>query len=61
MANYFFNKKLRTIIRQGNTSKDYRNLIKTIVKIHREEFTEENIATARSYLQELLDNTFDDI
>jgi hypothetical protein len=60
MDGIFFNSNLRHIIRQGDTSKAYRNLIKKIVRIHREYFTEENIPTANCYLQELLDDAFRD-
>ena len=49
-------KKLRKIIRQGDTSKEYRNLFKKIVEIHREEFTEENLPTMHNYLKGLLYN-----
>jgi len=58
MDGIFFNSHLRKIIRQGDRSKAYRNLIKKIVRIHREFFTEENIPTANGYLQELLDDAF---
>ncbi len=49
-----FDRELRKIIRQGDTSKEYRNLFKRIVIIHREEFIEENIPTTKGYLEELL-------
>ena len=49
-----FDRELRNIIRQGDTSQEYRNLFKRIVIIHREEFTEENIPTTQGYLEELL-------
>jgi predicted metal-dependent hydrolase len=49
-----FDKKLKHIIGLGDTSKDYRNLFKKIVKFHREEFTEENFATSENYIGELL-------
>lgn len=53
-------KTLRSIISQGDTSKAYRDFFKQIVRIHREYFTEENIPTAKSYLQELLDDAFEE-
>jgi hypothetical protein len=49
-----FDRELRKIISQADTSKEYRNLFKRIVIIHREEFIEENIPTTKSYLEELL-------
>jgi hypothetical protein len=56
-----FEKKLREIIRKGDTTREYRDLFKTIVKIHRESFTEENIPTSQQYLQELLDDAIADV
>ncbi len=53
-----FDDHLRYIISKGDTAKDYRNLFKRIVEIHREEFTEENIPAAKSYLRELLQDAF---
>jgi hypothetical protein len=49
-----FERELKEIIHQGDTSKEYRNLMKRIVEIHRECFTEENFATSKDYLEELL-------
>ena len=55
-----FDRKLRRIISQGDTSREYRKLFKRIVEIHREEFTEENIPTTEDYLQELLREGIED-
>jgi hypothetical protein len=49
-----FDRELRKIISQGDTTKEYRNLFKRIVILHRECFTEENIPTTKDYLEELL-------
>ena len=49
-----FDRELRRIISQGDTTKEYRKLFERIVIIHREEFTEENIPTTQGYLEELL-------
>lgn len=49
-----FDRELRRIIRQGDTTKEYRKLFERIVIIHREEFTEENLPTTQGYLEELL-------
>jgi hypothetical protein len=56
-----FDKKLRAIISQGDTSKEYRNLFKKILKIHREEFTEENLPTTEDYLKELLKDAIQEV
>ena len=50
---------MRRIISQGDTTSEYRNLIKKIVEIHRQAFTEENLPAAEDYLQELLREGFD--
>jgi hypothetical protein len=55
-----FEEKLHDIVDQGDTSKEYRNLFKKIVKMHRERFTEENWSTAEDYLQELLNDAIEE-
>jgi len=50
-----FDKKLKDIIGQGN-QRQYRKLMKKIVKYHREEYLEENLLTAEDFIIELVDD-----
>lgn len=56
-----FDEELEDIVKQGDTSQEYRNLFKKIVRLHKKHFTEENLPTAENYLQELLREAIEDI
>lgn len=51
-------KFLKQLIGKGDTTPEYRDFIKTLVDVHREVFSEENLATAKDYLFELLNDAF---
>jgi hypothetical protein len=55
-----FNRKLRKIIGQGNTKKSYRDLIRDIFRIQREEFFEDNLITSEYYFKELVNDAINE-
>jgi hemerythrin len=48
-------KKIDRIVAQGNTSNEYRELLATIFRAHRNHFTEENWATAVAGFREFVE------
>ena len=54
-----FVSELKSIVDRGDTSREYRNLLKKIVRFHRESFTEENWPTSEGYLREILENAIE--
>jgi len=55
-----FDRQLKTIIQQGNQDQ-YRALIKKIVKLHRKEYTEDNLPTSEDFILELVNDALDEM